>query len=84
MRGRQTLGMLTTLGLTELVASDAERYIALAVEIARDPGRQHKLRERIASTRGHLFHDRAAIDAMQDFYLSLSAGDVAPWRPNAV
>jgi protein O-GlcNAc transferase len=37
--GRMSEGMLTTLGLAELVAGDAEGYVRIAVELARDLSR---------------------------------------------
>jgi len=73
MRGRQTLGMLRTLGLDELIARDPDDYVRLAVDVATDESWQAALRERIRAAHGNLFHDREAIAAMQRFYLSLWA-----------
>jgi predicted O-linked N-acetylglucosamine transferase (SPINDLY family) len=41
---RQTLSILSVIGLPELVAKDAEDYVRLAVQLAMDPGRLKVLR----------------------------------------
>ena len=42
--GRHGLAVMTALGLPELVARDAEDYVAIAVALARDPARLAALR----------------------------------------
>jgi protein O-GlcNAc transferase len=42
---RQTLGFLTTLGLTKLAASSEADYIRIAAELAADPARLTELRQ---------------------------------------
>ncbi len=72
MRGRHTAAILTLLGLPELIAPDAEAYVALAVSLGRDPARRAALRQRIARDKHRLFGDRAAIDGLAR-YLTAAA-----------
>jgi predicted O-linked N-acetylglucosamine transferase (SPINDLY family) len=44
---RQTLGFLSALEMTELVAGDAGEYVAMAVELAGDPRRLTRLRSEL-------------------------------------
>jgi predicted O-linked N-acetylglucosamine transferase (SPINDLY family) len=62
MRSRQTAAMLRLLDAPELIAEDEAGYIAIAVDLARDPQRRLALRQRILAHRGRL-HDGAAVEA---------------------
>jgi len=42
---RQTAGLLTRIGLPELIAADAETYVAIARGLALDPARRRAIRE---------------------------------------
>jgi len=68
MRGRQTLSMLTAMGLDELVARDPPDLVRLAVRIASDTGLRARLQQAIAERRSAVFGDRRAIAAMSRFY----------------
>jgi protein O-GlcNAc transferase len=69
MRGRLASGILRTLGLDELVASDDEHYIALAVRLATDAQYRQSIRERIERSRDTLYNDVAPVQALQEFLL---------------
>ena len=73
MRARQTSTMLRALDLGELVAPSPEGYAALAVEVARDAGRNAYLRREIVRRREALFGQRAATQAFADALLRLAA-----------
>ena len=68
-RGRQTSGMLQLLGLNELVASNNDDFVAKALAIISDPGRQMRLRVQITENSHRLF--RAA--ATQRFVVEVLA-----------
>ena len=73
MRGRQTAAMLEVMGLTELVAGDADEYVRIAVDVATDRDRNRALRERIVKARPALFEQHSAIDALEERLLDLAA-----------
>ncbi len=47
LRSLHAVGMMRDLGIPELIASGEDHYVRLAVELARDPARQHALSARI-------------------------------------
>lgn len=68
MRGRQSAGMLTLLGLSHLVARDEADYVARAVELLRNPKprRQNNLKR--------LFDDPAPVQALAKVLLDIVPG----------
>ncbi|MET0441317.1 MAG: tetratricopeptide repeat protein [Casimicrobiaceae bacterium] len=67
MRGRQSAGMLQTMGLPELVATDADDYVRKATAIAMDPAYRRELSRRIVEQRASIFDDRAPVAALAEF-----------------
>jgi CRISPR-associated protein Csy1 len=68
-RGRQTLGMLEAIGLTELVATDSDDYVVKAVAVARDGALKARLSgEILARAPGVLFDNPAPVTALEDRY----------------
>ncbi len=67
MRGRQSLGMLRTMGLEELVATSAEDYLAKAVRIANDREERSELSGRIRDAGPALFERDEPIRALESF-----------------
>lgn len=57
MRGRVGLGCYRQLGVTDLVASDIESYVGLALKTAADGDFRAALRERILARGDALYHD---------------------------
>ena len=53
--GRQSAGMLTLLGVPELIASDREDYLAIASRLVDDAQWRHDLSERICAAQDCLF-----------------------------
>jgi len=49
--GRVATSLLMAVGLPELIASDADEYVARAIELARQPARLSKLRQQLVSAR---------------------------------
>ena len=66
MRGRFGSAILRKIGLDELVASSDAQYVALAVDLATDPGRCRDLRARIQARRHVLFDDPAPMIELQE------------------
>jgi predicted O-linked N-acetylglucosamine transferase (SPINDLY family) len=67
LRGRLASGMLKRVGLSELVVSDEEQYVTLAVRLARDAGYREDIRRRMADGRHLLYGDTAPIRALEAF-----------------
>jgi CRISPR-associated protein Csy1 len=74
MRGRQTAGMLGLMELDGLVARDADDYVRLAIEVARDRGPD--LRREIAGRRAVLFDRPEPLAAFADALLRMGAGEM--------
>jgi protein O-GlcNAc transferase len=55
MRGRQSAGMLSLLGVPDLIASDRAGYIALAARLITEPAWRLSLADRIRAAQGRLF-----------------------------
>jgi CRISPR-associated protein Csy1 len=67
MRGRQSMGMLTTMGLPDLVAADESEYVRTVARIASDRMYRDALSARIRSARDRIFDDSSAIRALCEF-----------------
>jgi protein O-GlcNAc transferase len=66
MRGRLASGILRTMGIDELVATDHAEFVAIATRLATDPAWRRALRERIAARLPAVCEDREAVAALQD------------------
>jgi predicted O-linked N-acetylglucosamine transferase (SPINDLY family) len=69
MRGRLASGILKRMGLTDLVASSEQDYVALAVRLAQDAEYRGHVRNRIAESSHALFGDLAPIRALETFLI---------------
>jgi protein O-GlcNAc transferase len=67
MRGRQTSAMLRLLGADELVASDINTYVELAIALCGDRNRRDALRARLLENVGRLFESGAVMPALEAF-----------------
>lgn len=65
MRGRQSAGMLTAMGLTELIAEDEAAYVALALRLAGDRAYRAHIVRRMAEAEGEIFGDARPIRALE-------------------
>ena len=70
MRGRQSAGMLTALGVPELIAADPTAYVDLAVALGKDRKRRDEIAARIVTANGRLFGDLTPIRALETFFAS--------------
>jgi CRISPR-associated protein Csy1 len=70
MRGRQSAGMLSLMGLDELVAATNDAYVDLALRLGRDAPYRERVRTLIAERSSRLFDEVAAVRALEDFLLA--------------
>ncbi len=68
MRGRQSAGMLSLLGVSELIARDRDGYAAIAARIVDDIEWRHDLRARIRARQSQLFDRTDAIERLQAIF----------------
>jgi protein O-GlcNAc transferase len=71
MRGRFASGILRCLGLDELVAGNEAEYVQRAVALARDQELRDSVRERLRTGSQRLYRNRAPIEALSEFLISL-------------
>ena len=72
MRGRLASGILKRMGLSELVATSEEDYIAIAVKLAQDADYRQRMGERIVEQRHILHADPAPARALEEFLINAS------------
>lgn len=63
MRGRQSAGMLTLMGLEEFIAADAGDYVGIAARLATDASWREQVATRIRAAGQLVFDDRRGIEA---------------------
>jgi CRISPR-associated protein Csy1 len=67
MRGRQSQAMLRGVGVPELIAKDADDYVARAVNLGRDREMRRSLSARILANREALFERDEPVRALERF-----------------
>jgi predicted O-linked N-acetylglucosamine transferase (SPINDLY family) len=72
MRGRQSAGMLSALGRSDLIAQDRADYLRIALAIACSPARRESLRAAIVAAHGRLFGDAAPIRRLEEYFASVA------------
>ena len=65
MRGRHTVAMLEVLELPELIASNADDYIAISCKLLDDPAFYQAMKEAIQERKQRLFLDKSVAEAFQ-------------------
>lgn len=80
MRGRQSMAMLRRLDLPELVAGNADEYVARALALGKDAEYRARISRRIVDNHHRLFDDAEPLGVLQDFFRSVvaSQSDSAP------
>ena len=71
MRGRQTMGMLTVLGVEELIVTSIDEYLTLAKRLATDKQLRTRVSQKILANAGRLFNDSAPPIALGQLLLTL-------------
>jgi protein O-GlcNAc transferase len=74
MRGRQSAGMLSLMGLHELVVDSDGAYVAQALRLGRDAQYRAGIRAMLAERSTLLFDQEAPVRALESFLLSSFAG----------
>jgi protein O-GlcNAc transferase len=67
MRAHHSHGILTMAGLNELIAADADGYVALAVRLGRDPDFRERMGRAVEERRGRVFDDLKPVAALADW-----------------
>lgn len=67
MRGRQTMGILKMMDVTETIANSVDYYVEIAVRLGKDQVWRQQIRDRITSNLHKLYADRTCIDYLQTF-----------------
>jgi predicted O-linked N-acetylglucosamine transferase (SPINDLY family) len=67
MRGRHTFAFLKMMGLHELIASDMESYVTLAVRMGLDAAAREEARQGIAERLPRLYGDLECVRALERF-----------------
>jgi protein O-GlcNAc transferase len=70
MRGRQSFGMLSILGLGELAAATDGEYVDIALRLGRDPAYRSAVRAALSEKSNRLFDQEAPVRALEAFLLS--------------
>ncbi|CAN5317486.1 hypothetical protein BH11PSE11_BH11PSE11_38050 [soil metagenome] len=70
MRGRQSMGMLSALGRSDLIASSEEDYVRIAVSLGKDSAYRMRTSISILNNLGKIFDDDAPMLALSDFLLN--------------
>ena len=68
MRGRQSAGMLSMLGISELIARDEADYVTIATRLVDDIEWRRTLRDRIRAGHPNLFERNDAIEQLQRIF----------------
>jgi len=74
MRARQSAAMLRQAGVPDLIARDADDYVRIAGEIARDRDAREACAARLRDGRGRVFDDAAPIAAFASALEALATG----------
>jgi predicted O-linked N-acetylglucosamine transferase (SPINDLY family) len=68
MRGRHSSAMLTTIGLTENIASNLDEYVSLAVKLGQDSEWRKYISNKISKSKHLAYCDRTCITALEEFF----------------
>ncbi|WP_448562459.1 tetratricopeptide repeat protein [Trichothermofontia sp.] len=68
MRGRQSYGILTRIGVTETIAQNETEYINIAVRLGLDPEWRQQISEKIRQGKSRLYDDLEPLQALESFY----------------
>ena len=68
LRGRITLACYKRMGLSDLVASDEQSYISLALRLAQDPDFRARMHDDIGANSDKLFETIEPVRELEDFF----------------
>jgi protein O-GlcNAc transferase len=67
MRGRQSLGILTMMGIKETIAATVDDYVSHAVKLGANASWRRKMSRKIAENKKNLYRDRTCIEGLEAF-----------------
>ena len=73
MRGRVTAACYRAMGMEDLIATDAQAYVALALRLAQDPVWRARMSEKIHALSPVLFDNLAAVRELEAFFEAATA-----------
>jgi protein O-GlcNAc transferase len=68
MRGRQSYGFLTMLGVTDTIAKSEAEYIEIAVRLGLDSEWRQEISQRMGDRHHYLYEDTECVRGLEDFY----------------
>jgi predicted O-linked N-acetylglucosamine transferase (SPINDLY family) len=71
MRGRQSYGILSQLGVTETIARDKEEYVDIAVRLAQDRAWRAQIVMAMKANQDRVFSRTECVRALEDFFQSV-------------
>lgn len=74
MRGRQSCGMLRAMGIEELIASDEDEYVRIALKLGKSPDYHKEISSRILGSAGKIFGDDEPVMELQRSLLHFVGG----------
>ncbi len=72
MRGRQSAGFLTRIGVEETIAESPQAYIEIAIHLGLDPNYRQRIAQKIHQQKYLLYNDRTCVVALEAFYQQVS------------
>ena len=72
MRGRHTYAILKMMGIEEMIASNVEEYISIAVRLANDRPWRDEMSSKISQNKHKIYRDSACIADLEKFLVNVS------------
>ncbi|MCF8493718.1 MAG: tetratricopeptide repeat protein [Sphingomonadaceae bacterium] len=73
MRGRQTAGMLKLAGVPELIATDTDAYMSIALRLAKDSNWRAHIKSRLAEGCRNIFDQVSPVRTLESFYRTITS-----------
>ncbi len=70
VRGRSTTGLYKQMGLSDLIATDANSYLRLALQLAQDADFKRRMQEDIKANAHKLYERFEEVEEMETFFIS--------------
>lgn len=84
MRGRQSYGMLTMMGITATIAHDEAEYVEIAVRLGLEPEWRQAIAQQMSDRQQHLFDDTACVKGLEQFYQQAVATKLAQQQADSL
>ena len=84
MRGRQSCGMLTMMGITETIAQDEAEYVEIAVRLGLAPEWRRAIAQQMSERQQRLFDDNDCVRGLEQFYQQVVATTLAQQQADSL